>query len=156
MGGGPPSSSFLTGPIYSHWQVLRSFSGTDSAAGKADEAAGPTPGSEDHAASRSRCPEKPRCPLSTEGTDAAGLDEALAGDGLPGGFRRVAAPAGVLGPCQGEAAQRRFQELEPEAWQRLLDSGTAGARELLDAYAACGRIGSGLFIWTVAMMVLFT
>lgn len=78
------------------------------------------------------------------------------------------------GLAQGEAVQRRFQELEPEAWQRLLDSGTAGARallrlrrapgerlsgearELLDAYAACGRIGSGLFIWTMAMIVLFT
>ena len=36
-------------------------------AGKAFEAAGPPPGNENNAISRRRCPEKPYCPLYTEG-----------------------------------------------------------------------------------------
>ena len=45
----------------------RSFSGAKTDAGKADEAAGLTPGNEDNAASICFSPEKPCCPLSIEG-----------------------------------------------------------------------------------------
>lgn len=75
---------------------------------------------------------------------------------------------------QAEAVLRRFQELEPEVWQGLLESGSAGTRmllrlrrertqrlskeawELLDAYAACSWIGAGLFLWNAVLAVLFT
>lgn len=67
VGGSPPSSSFLPAPVFSHWQIGSSFSGAGLVAGKADEAAGLTPGNEDNAASSLRCPEKPYCLLSTEG-----------------------------------------------------------------------------------------
>lgn len=49
------------------WQVLRSFSGAKTGAGKADEAAGLTPGNEDNAAGVCFSPEKPCLPLSIEG-----------------------------------------------------------------------------------------
>ena len=67
VGASPPSSSSLPAPVLSCRQVRRSFSGADLVAGKADEAAGLPPGNEDNAASCLRCPEKPYCPLSTEG-----------------------------------------------------------------------------------------
>ena len=67
VGASPPASSSLPAPIFSRWQVLRSFSGTDLAAGKAFEAAGLSPGNENNTVSRRRCPEKPYCPLYTEG-----------------------------------------------------------------------------------------
>lgn len=66
-GASPPASSSSPAPIFPRWQVLRSFSGADLVADKADEAAGLVPGNENNEASRRRCPEKPCCPLSTEG-----------------------------------------------------------------------------------------
>ena len=70
VGASPPASSFLPAPVFSHWQVLWSFSGADLVAGKAFEAAGLSPGNENNTGSRPRCPEKPCCPLYTEGTDS--------------------------------------------------------------------------------------
>ncbi len=67
VGASPPASSSLPAPIFSRWQVLRSFSGTDLVAGKAFEAAGLSPGNENNTVSRRRCPEKPYCPLYIEG-----------------------------------------------------------------------------------------
>ena len=70
VGASPPSSSSLPAPVLSCRQVRRSFSGADLVAGKADEAAGLSPGNEDNAASCPRCPEKPCCLLYTEGTSS--------------------------------------------------------------------------------------
>ncbi len=54
-------------PIFARRQVLRSFSGAKTNADKADEAAGLSPGNEDNAVSSRFSPEKPCCPLSTDG-----------------------------------------------------------------------------------------
>ena len=74
VGVSPPSSSFLPAPVLSRWQVLRSFSGADLVAGKADEAAGLPPGNEDNAACCRRCPEKPCCLLRAEGQPKVRLE----------------------------------------------------------------------------------
>ena len=68
VGVSPPVSSSLPAPVLSHWQVQGSFSGADLVAGQAFEAAGLSPGNENNAGSRRRCPEKPCCLLYTEGT----------------------------------------------------------------------------------------
>ena len=58
----------LPAPILARWQVLWSFSGAKTDAGKADEAAGLSPGNEDNAADVCFSPEKPYFPLSIDGT----------------------------------------------------------------------------------------
>ena len=57
----------MPAPIYARWQVFRSFSGAKTGAGKADEAAGLSPGNEDNAASICFSPEKPYFHLSIDG-----------------------------------------------------------------------------------------
>ena len=57
----------LPAQLSPRWQGLRRFSGANGTAGKADEAAGLTPGNEDNAAGGLSGPEKPYCPLYTEG-----------------------------------------------------------------------------------------
>ena len=83
----PPASSFLPAPVFSRWQVLRSFSGADLVAGKAFEAAGLSPGNENNTVSRPRCPEKPCCLLYTEGIK---------------GRKHGKGPGGDSGPCRVE------------------------------------------------------
>ena len=87
VGASPPSSSSLPAPVLSCRQVRRSFSGADLVAGKADEAAGLSPGNEDNAASCPRCPEKPCCLLYTEGIK---------------GRKHGKGPGGDSGPCRVE------------------------------------------------------
>jgi len=54
-------------PVFARWQVFRSFWGAKADTGKADEAAGLSPGNEDNTASGCFSPEKPCCPLPGEG-----------------------------------------------------------------------------------------
>ena len=49
---------FLPMPLFSRWQVRRSFLGADLAAGKAFEAAGLSPGNERYVVILRRCPKK--------------------------------------------------------------------------------------------------
>ena len=91
VGASPPSSSSLPAPVLSCRQVRRSFSGADLVAGKADEAAGLSPGNEDNAASCPRCPEKPCCLLYTEGIK---------------GRKHGKGPGGDSGPCRVEGCGR--------------------------------------------------